>query len=171
MRAATAAGVYHADRAHPCQQGDPHDGTPFWVQQECQKHCDCRKSPDSAKRPPIAGPILLLAMHLSFVILRATARRPVDARAFLLDWWARYRPIGAKHATVAALGPQHLGASLAGIEADACIGRHRLGLLVTAVRAGDGRAKLQLERLLSHELPNHHHFRRSPIKYRVSSVS
>src|SRR5262245_49451541 len=75
---------------------------------------------------------------LSLVILLATARRSADAGAFLLDRWARYRAIGAKHAAIAALGPQHLTASLAGIEADACIGRHRLGRLVTAVRAGDG---------------------------------
>jgi hypothetical protein len=94
-------------------------------------------------------------------MLLATARRTTNAGAFLLYRWARYRAIGAKHAAITALWPQHLTASLTGIEADACIDRHRLGRFVDAVRAGDGRAKLQLERLLFHELPNHHHFRRS----------
>src|SRR5262249_10110710 len=108
--------------------------------------------------------------RLSFAILLATARRATNAGAFLLDRWARYRAMCAKHAAIAALRPQHLTASLARIEADACIGWHRLGRLVTAVRAGDGRAKLQLE-LLFHELPNHHHFRRSATRYRVSSAS
>ena len=107
----------------------------------------------------------------SFVILLATALHSTNTCAFLLDWWASYRSIGAKYAAIAALGPQHLTASLAGIEADACIGRHRLARLVAAVRAGDDRAKLQLERLFFHELPNHHHFRRSATRYRVSSAS
>src|SRR6516165_8756177 len=81
---------------------------------------------------------------LSLVMLLPTERRSTDAGAFLLDWGARYRPKGAKHATVAALGSQHPTTSLAGIETNACIGRHRLGRLVVAVWAGDDGAKLQL---------------------------
>jgi len=101
-------------------------------------------------------------------MLLPTERRSTDAGAFLLDWGARYRPKGAKHATVAALGSQHPTTSLAGIETNACIGRHRLGRLVVAVWAGDDGAKLQLERLFFHELSNRHHFRRSATRYRVS---
>src|SRR5215813_14477292 len=74
--------------------------------------------------------------------LLATARRSTNASAFLLDRWARYRAKGTKHAAITALGPQHLTAPLAGIETNACIGRHRLCRLVTAVRASDGGAKL-----------------------------
>src|SRR5262249_1277668 len=79
---------------------------------------------------------------LSLIMLFAAARRSADAGTFLLDWRAWHRAIGAKHAAITALGPQHLTASLAGIETNACIGRHRLCRLVTAVRARDGGAKL-----------------------------
>src|SRR5262249_16178163 len=61
MRAATAAGVYHAGCTHRCQHGDPHDGTPYRIQQQCQQHCHRWKSPEGSKRQPIGCPILLLA--------------------------------------------------------------------------------------------------------------
>src|SRR5262249_50127647 len=132
---------------------------PAWA---CQKATSVDQSPTQS---------CCSQSYLSLIMLLATARRSADAGAFLLDWRAWQRAIRAKHGAITALRPQHLTASLAGIEANACIGWHRLGCLVTAVRTGDGRAKLQFERLLSHELPNHHHFRRSATRYRASSVS
>jgi len=104
-------------------------------------------------------------------MLLSTARRSVDPGAFLLDRRARDRAIAAKDAAVAALGPQHRAAPLAGVEADACIGRHRLRSLVAAMRAGDERTKFQRKRVSFHELPNRDHFRRSAMRYRVSAVS
>jgi hypothetical protein len=59
----------------------------------------------------------------------------------MLDWRARDRAVAAKDAAVAVLGPQQRGASLARIEADARISRHRFGSLMAAMRAGDGRTK------------------------------
>jgi len=45
-----------------------------------------------------------------------------------LNWRARYRSIRAKHAAVSGLGPQNLAATFAGIETDAGVRGHYLGL-------------------------------------------
>lgn len=60
------------------------------------------------------------------------------ARAFL-DRRTSHRPIGAKDATIALLGPQYFTAILAIIKELAGIGRHGFRFPVAAMRAGQGR--------------------------------
>src|SRR5262249_60402295 len=59
--------------------------------------------------------------------LLATARRPTNAGAFLLDRRARDRAIGTKNAANTPPGPQHLTPSPSGEEADARLELQRLG--------------------------------------------
>jgi hypothetical protein len=60
----------------------------------------------------------------------------------LLNWRAWHRAVGAEDTAVSSLGSQQLSAPLAVIEKLARVGRHRLGLLVPAVWASDGRLQL-----------------------------
>src|SRR3546814_18105747 len=73
----------------------------------------------------------------------ARACRSVAARALAsdLDRRAGRGSIGAEHAAVAGLGPQHGTAALAVIEELTGVGRHRFRLAMAALRTGDRRTK------------------------------
>src|SRR3546814_17472508 len=74
----------------------------------------------------------------------ARACRSVAARALApdLDRRAGRGPIGAEHAAVAGLGPQHGTASLAVIEELTGVGRNRFRRAMAALRTGDRRTKV-----------------------------
>ena len=63
--------------------------------------------------------------------------RPGYAGALGLDRRARHRAVGAEHAAIAGLGPQHHAAARACVDDPACVGRHVLNLGSATSRASD----------------------------------
>lgn len=71
----------------------------------------------------------------------ATVSRPTRLVG-LLNRRAGQRAVGAEHAAIARLGPQHRLAALAVVKELAGVRRHRLRFLVPAARAGQRRVQL-----------------------------